>query len=59
MTGIVTSSPWRRKRGVPIRTMMFLRTRTRLMAEPAFESSVMACTVVRQVVSESGKVRVR
>jgi hypothetical protein len=28
------------------------------MAEPALESSVMACTVVRQVVSESGKVSV-
>ncbi len=30
---------------MPMRTMMFLRTSTRLMAEPALESRVMACTV--------------
>ena len=41
---------------MPMRTSTFLRTSTRLMAEPAFESGVMARTVARQVVSESGKV---
>ena len=39
-----------------MRTSTFLRTSTRLMAEPAFESAVTARTVARQVVSESGKV---
>src|SRR3954468_5018638 len=34
--------------------MMFLRTITRSIDDPAFESAVMARTVVRHVVSESG-----
>ena len=55
MTGTVTVSPLRRKRGWPMRTMMFLRTRTRLRVEPNSEAAVPARTVARQVVRESGK----
>ena len=43
-------------RGVPIRTITFFRTITRLICDPAFESEVTARTVARHVVNESGKV---
>ena len=59
MTGTLTVSPLRRKRGWPSRTITFLAHDDTIDgALPALESAVMTRAVARHVVSESGKVSV-